>query len=373
MSEKVNGWPFVIRVAIKAAILFAAINLAFALLDPVPALGTLSAYNVLVPGRPRLPYSDVPDRAYSLSLNDLNAMFASHEIAGGGAPDAYRVLIMGDSSVWGVLLRPEETLAGQINALNLETPGGRPVRAYNLGYPIMSLTKDLLLLERALDYDPDLIVWMLTLRSFAWEEQLYPPLVQANPEPVRRLIAAHDLPLNPGDSRFESRDFAGRTLIGQRRALADWLRLQLYGFAWAATGIDQYYPDPYTPHSVDLEDDEVWQGMEPTDLTADDLAFDVLAAGVEMADDVPVILINEPMFISEGENSDIRYNAFYPRWAYDAYRELLAEQAAANSWTYIDMQDAAPMTEFTDSPVHLTPEGSAILAERVGEAILAQP
>ncbi|MCZ7670394.1 MAG: hypothetical protein M5U34_26160 [Chloroflexi bacterium] len=48
-----------------------------------------------------------------------------------------------------------------------------------------------------------------------------------------------------------------------------------------------------------------------------------------MAGDVPVLLINEPMFISSGRNSDLRYNAFYPRWAYDQYREMLGETAVA--------------------------------------------
>ena len=37
----------------------------------------------------------------------------------------------------------------------------------------------------------------------------------------------------------------------------------------------------------------------------------------------------EPMLISAGKNSDIRYNFFYPRWAYDEYRRQMAERAAA--------------------------------------------
>ncbi len=42
-----------------------------------------------------------------------------------------------------------------------------------------------------------------------------------------------------------------------------------------------------------------------------------------MAGDVPVLIINEPMFISDGQNSDLRYNSFYPRWAYDQFHRLL--------------------------------------------------
>ncbi len=66
---------------------------------------------------------------------------------------------------------------------------------------------------------------------------------------------------------------------------------------------------------------------------------------------------------------DLRYNSFYPRWAYDQYRELLAGAAEAGGWEYLDLWDAIPANEFTDTPVHLTPEGSRLLAERLAESI----
>ncbi|MFN8450525.1 MAG: hypothetical protein U0521_18550 [Anaerolineae bacterium] len=40
--------------------LFVVCNLVFALLDPVEALGRVSLYNVVVPGRERLPYGENP-------------------------------------------------------------------------------------------------------------------------------------------------------------------------------------------------------------------------------------------------------------------------------------------------------------------------
>ena len=65
----------------KTILIFAALNLIFAIWLPLPALGRVSAYNHLFPGRKRLPYSDNPKKAYNLSLYNLEAMFASHEIA----------------------------------------------------------------------------------------------------------------------------------------------------------------------------------------------------------------------------------------------------------------------------------------------------
>jgi lysophospholipase L1-like esterase len=108
---------------------------------------------------------------------------------------------------------------------------------------------------------------------------------------------------------------------------------------------------------------------EPRPLTGDDLTFDVLRAGVARAGGVPLVVINEPIFISDGANSDVRYNSFYPRWAYDQYRELLAGVAAAEGWRYVDLWDAIPPEEFTDTPVHLTPAGTRLLAERLVEEL----
>ena len=163
----------------------------------MPALGRLSAYNVLFPGRVRLPYGERPDLAYNLSLYNLDAMFASHEIAGGSKPaDEYRVVLIGDSSAWGFLQHPEDTLSAQLNARGLATPSGKRVRVYNLGYPTLSLTKDLLMLSRAVHYQPDLIIWLVTLESFPASQQLASPIVQHNPQAVRELIAAGSLELD---------------------------------------------------------------------------------------------------------------------------------------------------------------------------------
>jgi len=363
---------FVVRVLVKATLLFATLNLAFVLLDLLPALGRLSLYNRLLPGRVRLPYGENPDAAYNLSLFQLDAMFAAHEAARAPARDEFRVLLIGDSGTWGILLRPEETLAGQINAAGLVAADGRRVRVYNLGYPTMSLTKDLLLLDYALPrYDADLIVWLFTLESFDTQTQLDSPLVQHNPAPVRALIERYGLAQDPADPRFVDLSAWDKTLIGRRRALADLLRLQLYGVPWAVTGIDQEYPADYTPRAVDLPADATWHGLREDSFAPSDLAFDVLRAGMARVGDVPLLLVNEPMLISTGANSDIRYNFFYPRWAYDEYRRLLRAGSDERGWALLDLGAAIPDADcYTDSAIHLTPACTAELAEMVGAAIV---
>lgn len=360
----VVGWRFFRNVIAKGLILFCLANLLFAVWYPMDGLGKITAYNSIFPGRQRLPYGDHPERAYNLSLYNLNAMFASHELSARVKPsNEYRVILIGDSATWGYLLPVEHTLTAYLNQRTATTPSGKQMQFYNLGYPVMSLTKDLLLLSYAMRYEPDLIIWLLTLESFPLDKQLYPPLVQNNPAQVRQLIKTYQLNLDMNDPSFEDTAFWQRTLIGARRPLADLIRLQLYGVLWAATGIDQDIPRNYTPRMEDLPADPNFHELKPPELSASQLAFDVLEAGMRLAGDVPVLLVNEPMFISQGKNSDLRYNFFYPRWAYDDYRIMMTDASAKRGWRYLDAWDIIPGNEFTNSAVHLSAAGSQQFAE----------
>lgn len=363
---------FIRNVLLKGLILFLALDLAFAAWDPA-SLGRISLYNRLFPGRLRLPFGEDSARAYNLSLFDLDAMFASHVLAAGPKPaEEYRIIVVGDSSTWGTLLRPDETLAGLLDAAGLQACG-RTAHVYNLGYPTISLTKDLMVLDYARRYEPDLIVWPFTLEAFPLEGQLGSPIVANNAARIDDLIAHYDLPFDHDDPALIRPSFADRTIIGQRRALADLFRLQLYGVLWAATGVDQTYPTDYAPAQTDLEADGSFHDLQPPRLDESRLAFEVLEAGLRAAGETPVLLINEPMLVSTGLNSEVRYNFFYPRWAYDDYRDMMAARAASGEWNYLDLWDLVPPDQFTNSAIHLTPAGEALLAERVRQAIRQEP
>jgi hypothetical protein len=325
---------------------------------------------LIFPGRLRLPYGEKPDQAFNFSLYNLDAMFASHELAANEKPaDEYRVLIIGDSSVWGYLLKPENTITAYINAANIQVGDDRIVHSYNLGYPTMSLAKDLLVLSYAMRNQPDLIIWLVTLESFPLDKQLDSPIVQNNPSRVQDLITTHSINLNPHDTRFEIPSFLELTLIGQRRALADLIRLQLYGVLWAATGVDQYYPDTYEPPQENFTMDETFHDLLPPDLDPHVLSMDVLSAGNAMANGVPILYVNEPIYISTGENSDIRYNFFYPRWAYDQYRMIFNEFCQQNEFQCVDLWNLVSSNEFTNSAIHMTPLGTQQLASQLESAI----
>jgi hypothetical protein len=352
-------------VVLKAALLFVLFNVAFVFMNRVP-LGKLSLYNSLFPGRERFPFGETRE-SYNLSLFVLDAMFASHVLAGAEkAPDEYRVLLIGDSSVWGTLLTPEQTLAGQLNS-SAVSACGKTLRVYNLGYPTISLTKDLMILDQARHDRPDMVIWLTTLEAFPNDKQLTSPIVANNTQRVQHLITTYQLPFRANDPALVKPSPWEQTFISQRRAVADLLRLQIYGALWASTGIDQAYPKNYERAQTDLEASKDFHGLTTLQ---DALAFDVLEAGMSIAS--KTLLVNEPMLVSHGLNSDIRYNFFYPRWAYDEYRQRLAELAAARNWVYLDLWDLVPPNEFTNSAIHLTPTGERLLADRIAEAIQSE-
>ncbi len=372
---------FLRNVILKALALFLVANLVFAAWFPAPGkpggimpwLGRLSAYNLLFPGRERFPFGENPARSYNLSLYSLPAMFASHEITGAAKPaHEYRVVLVGDSSVWGTLLRPEQTLAGQLNAAHLATCRGAQVRAFNLGYPTLSLTKDLMVLDQVNRYQPDLIVWLTTLESFPRVNQLASPIVANNPAILSELASRYELKFDPRDPALARQGWWDRTLIGQRRPLADLLRLQFYGVLWAATGIDQEYPTNDPRAQRDLDADATFHGWQPPTIPPGGLALDVLDAGMRAAGSTPVLLVNEPILISSAKNSDVRYNFFYPRWAYDQYRQLLAGHSQQKGWKTIDLWNLVPEGEFTNTAIHLSPAGEALLVQHISDAILQE-
>ena len=349
-------------VLLKAVLLFVLFNFAFIFIQDIP-LGKLSLYNSLFPGRERFPFGETRE-SYNLSLFDLDAMFASHVLDGAAkTPGEYRVLLIGDSSLWGTLLRPEETLAGQLNADPISACG-KTIHAYNLGYPTIALSKDLMILDEAKKYRPDLVIWLTTLEAFPKDKQLSSPIVARNAERVKNLTATYQLSIDPADPKLAHPSDREQTFLSRRRDLADLVRLQLYGALWASTGIDQIYPQEYERAQVDLEASEDFHGL--TSLQ-DSLAFDILDAGMSASSNS--MLVNEPMLISDGANSDIRYNFFYPRWAYDEYRAMLSWHAAVNDWNYLDLWDLVPANEFTNSAIHLTPSGEKLLADKIAEAI----
>jgi hypothetical protein len=354
------NWKFIRNVFLKAFLLVTVASMVMTLINFAPAISRLSVYNHLVAGRDRLPFGDTPAKSYNFTVSDLGMMFSTHRITAGKKPsDEFRVILLGDSSIWGFLLKNDETLAGQLNLLDMKTSDGKKVVFYNLGYPTLSVIKDYHILEKALAYQPDLIIWSVTLESLSQKNAVQSPMISNSD--LFRLSSQFGLSLagkNNNPSLFE-------TLVNNRRLLNDWYRLQLYGLMWAATGIDQDYPSQITPAQRDLDADTSFENCPAGDFVCVKALYSFLNEGIQLSANVPVWIVNEPMLISSGGNSDIRYNFYYPRWVYDRYRSDMAQFAQKSNWTYLDLWDLVPENQFTNSAIHLTPSGEGMLAASI--------
>lgn len=367
MDNKKN---FLLQVIIRSAILFALVIVFSGLTPWLPVLSNVSIYNSIVPGRDRFPFGETPAKSYNLSTNNLELMFSSHEInAQKTTSNSYRVIVLGDSSVWGTLQEPEESFSAQLEtALSMSgVLTNNNVEVFNLGYPTHSALKDLIILQYAKRYDPDLILWFVTLESLADVNQLNSPVVEGNQDLVRDLIAEYDLDVvQPEDE--DTPEIIENSFISKRRQVAEWLKLQLYGVMWAATDIDQFYPKVYSMAERDVDPDTSYLSY-PDQLQPDMLSIDVLEAGITVANETPILLINEPILITDGENSDIRYNVNYPRSFYDQYRQILGEESKQRSWKYLDLWDVIPSEEFTNTAFHITPSAVTALVREIVDPV----
>src|SRR5262245_19080377 len=103
MTEKIR--PF--GVLFKALILFVVINTLYGLIQP--PIADISIYNVLFPGLKRVPFGTGRE-PFSVTINNVDAMFAAHEISAEKLSDEVLVALIGDSSIWGEGLTVDVTL-----------------------------------------------------------------------------------------------------------------------------------------------------------------------------------------------------------------------------------------------------------------------
>ena len=351
-----------VRVLIKALCLFALINVSYPLFGS--QIAGVSAYNSLFPGRTRLPFGG---DSFSVMVDSIDPMFASHLISAPKGRDEFRVVLIGDSAIWGENLGAYEVISEQWNGLDMQC-GGKVIKAYNLGYPHPSVVKDLVILEKSLEYEPDIIVWFVTLNTLN-PRQVNPFLV-ANRERVVDILNTYEIAFQQ-DERLRQTEpqFFSRTLIGQRSVLARQIKLQLLGIIWMATDNDSNRLAEEPPSDFAVGDSPRYRGLDASGDITSLLLFSALEAGIDMAGPVPVLIANEPIFIAREQDATVRYNGMYPRWAYDQYRSALTERAQSRAWNYLDLWDAIPREYFSDAGVHRSARSEPLLIQALGPKI----
>ncbi len=360
------------RLMLKVVFLFIGANLIFAWLNP--PVGKITLYNTIFPGRYRFPYEQEPQyylAGYNAPIyEDFDAMFGAHVISRKKSENEFRVLLLGDSSTWGITVQAEDTLSEQINRFGLKTCDGRFVRVYNLGYPMPFLMRDLLILDKAMEYEPDLIVWLITLHTLESKSaETY--FILPHAERYLSLVNRYQLaPLKLVEA-LPNRSLFDQTIIGKRRRLKNIFFVQAMGVAWAGTGIDNHegFDDAAgsgTP--PDVERDFSYGRMTIGDDPApyfNGLRTDIILAGDDMAGQVPIVLVNQPMVITSGLNGEVRYNDIYPRWIYDAYRKFISEWSTTHGQSFLDFWNILPPEDFADRNFHRNASGEKRLAKQL--------
>lgn len=358
MKLTVNPW----NVLIKGLVLYFLFQSFLVFSNFNPAILNIYQSKSLI--RERFPFITSPkaeDKALDVGI--LDTVFASHIISLPKKQDEYRVIILGDSSIWGDPLPANRTLASQINGLGL-TCNNKQITAYNLGYPLPSAIKDMMILEKTMQYQPDLVIWGVTMYTLTTRMVEEHPLLDTEPKLLASLNTQYHFisQTSPHNSIYEN--WADVNFRLSRTA-----RYQSYSLIQLATGTDQVQKE-INSANMDLTDNLEYVDMSPPMLAKKEINTDLVNIFHKIAKDTPVIIVNEPILVAQNvPNSNLRYNSFYPRWAYDQYREYMSEAANQYNWTYLDFWNNLPTTLFANSPLHLNREGEKVFANLLAAPI----
>jgi len=367
----------VARIAAKAVALLLAVDLLQASLGLERRIENVSVYRFLVPKLARL---DILRDYPSPVIWPLKPLLDAHEIGAPKGRDEYRVAVLGDSGSFGFFSPARDAIPGQMSRSGLSV-GGRKLRAYNLSYQTPNALKDLVILRHSLRREPDAIVWFVSLYDLA--EDAPPPfrpfvhlILRANDDDVCALAARYSI------STWETR----RMGCGRRAWWRDslWLdgggRYRDLAVLFVRGALDALVPgDPSDSHmdrkpwigSFPLPEVPLFTDRGPLETRIPNSRWETLSAGQRMAAErrVPLLLVNEPIFIASGPGSQREYNSFYGRSIYDRYRRALAEFCRDRGIALLDLWDVLPPQEFDNTPQHYLPEGSRRIARLVAERL----
>jgi hypothetical protein len=364
------------RVLIKALallVIFDALLIAF---DIPTLIDQWSLYQSFTPPTVRLGLADqIGDPAWWT----LDPLLDAHEIAQPKAPDEFRVIFLGDSATFCLYCRSNEAIPQVFTDLGM-TVDGKHVRGYNLAYPGSDWLKDILILKHALKYQPDAIVWPVTAKGSGDQ-----PLPQ---EPDAHLITrlntaelpalAQQYNLDTWDTRryAEADAWYQRSIWTHGGRLRDWLVLiaRTLRNALVQPGKDltqdYLYPGPSVTTQPVRPIAEINNTLPGYD-SMPNRQWELLRAGQQIAREanVPLLIVNEPMYVGGGPNSDVNYNSFYERALYDRFRAALAGFTLQHDMAYLDLWNLLPPENFSNTSLHYNLDGNRAVAQAIWQGL----
>lgn len=292
-----------------------------------------------------------PERSqlrYLAEVTNMYVLFASHILDNQPkAPNEYRVIMIGDSGTWSNYMPFGESLGGRLNAANLPACNGKTVKVYNMAIRGTTLVKDLVFIDKAVTYKPDLVLWFLTLNTFRPDSQLQGRnFVPVNRAYITDLSKRHNLGLN-----------TSKLTVSTQTTEQAW---EIVRAAQEPT-----HQDAYPIMEQDQTADNKFGRLAQQKLDQTTLPFNLFYAGLKILSKTKVQVVNEPIFVAAGANSDIRYNEYYPRWAYDQFRQMMVQESKAKGWNYLDLWNAIPSFQFTGTPLHRMPYGEFLMYRKM--------
>jgi hypothetical protein len=363
-----------LRVFIKAIVLSLVINfIALASgIDISTALMTFNTWGLVGHGRARLIYRS--DFSSDLSSGQLpvEALLAAHQLSHATkAVDEFRVIFLGDSSVIEWNLADNATTAGQLTARNITINGKRLV-VYNLGYPNPSLPRDLILLDAALQYKPDLVVWFTTAATYDNSSNfstIIGPFLKLNRTRLQKLTTTFGLQnwfiAHMTDDPMWMNWIAAR----DANAVPSWIKSLTYPFVINVLDSNErtIFQRPIPKQAI-YASGRVGFDPQPNDSWRFLLAGNRLAASVG----APMLVVNEPILLDTRTNSDINYDELYERTFYDQYRQDLDIYTQNNNLWYMDAWNTIPNKYFTDTALHADAAGFSFLVDKLSTEIQTQ-
>ncbi len=302
----------------------------------------------------------------------LDPLLRQHELCWRSLtrPDELRVLLVGSSAVFGFPWPVEQTFGSLLNQHFADQQ--LPARLYNLAWVNPYQVRDALILHDALAYDPDVVIYPVTMAEFIHIAPVMWPALVNFFDRNRNSLA--DLAANPPPGLTEPLALYGEALERRQEIYSrmDWLRelgtlVRTSVQRHAHNVAERLSPVPL-PSTAKTKGRQTEYDCTKTHMTLatdyrDWRDWNILGylEKLHQTRGIGVLIVNWPI---AHEPIDDCYNVRFSNKAVDEFDRWLREQAAARGFAYLDLHDLLRPEQFLDS-AHVLPAGHREIAARI--------
>ena len=309
------------------------------------------------------------------SVVSLDLSLRQHEICWRepASPDELRVAWIGSSIAYGSFLPADQTAPHRLNQRFASL--GVPARIYNLGFVYTHQVREAFVVHEALRYEPDVIVFALSLSGFV---HVLPKGPYYEEFFISNRGIAQDFLRNPPPGLTgvfdENRGFflpVGpiRGMGAQLRQVGAFVRAAVRNSAEAAAVL---LGSPPVPPSVPLPTQPLAYPCgetlsDNTDQYRDWKQWNILAylEQIQRTRGVEMLVVGLPVIhMPRGEC----YNVRYSKALFADFKAWAASETAARGLRYLDLHDRVPASGFFDS-IHLNADGQEVVAEEIARTL----